>query len=573
MRITREFQLSGLDEATRSIGVVASTRDYVLAVEKDDKGNAREVYESVTEWDLERFAANPVVLWAHDASKLPIGTAADVKITELGLEMRIKFPPAEANPESEQVWQAVRHGLVRAVSVGFDKTATLTEELRDGAAHRTVSASLHELSVVPVPADANALARQRASLQPDGSISESERAETEDERKARLSAAAKSLASARKPRQDADEEVLRYDFQVSADRFQRLDSGGIRVPARLARIGIQEYRRVDGSMRRELRLPEEVFAEDSLTSLRSVPVTDLHPSDLVNPKTWRNVAIGHAESVSHDERFVAGDLVIHDAAAIESIERGERRDVSCGYRCKLDHTPGVWNGERYDAIQRSIRYNHVAIGPSNWGRAGSDVGLRLDSTDAVCVEEKSIMKVIKIDGKELDYGSEAHIQHLEQSAQSKLDAKDAREKELVKTVDELQAKCDAKDKECSKKEAELEEERKNRSSAIRARARLLRQVLRFIDESEDEEKTDSLSDRELMVLAIRKDDKDFVDADKSDDYIRAMFDMTLKAAAKSTSVGAVVTAIEEAKRVDAQDPVEAARLRMIERNRNAWKAE
>ena len=36
----------------------------------------------------------------------------------------------------------------------------------------------------------------------------------------------------------------------------------------LTRVGIFEYRRPDGSIRRELRLPEEVFAPESLASYK-----------------------------------------------------------------------------------------------------------------------------------------------------------------------------------------------------------------------------------------------------------------------------------------------------------------
>ncbi len=48
--------------------------------------------------------------------------------------------------------------------------------------------------------------------------------------------------------------------------------------------------------------------------------------------------------------------------------------------------PGTHRGERYDAVQTSIRYNHVALGPKDWGRAGSEASLRLDDNSAEAVE-------------------------------------------------------------------------------------------------------------------------------------------------------------------------------------------
>jgi hypothetical protein len=60
------------------------------------------------------------------------------------------------------------------------------------------------------------------------------------------------------------------------------------------------------------------------------------------------------------------------------VKRGERRDVSCGYTCDFDETPGVFDGVAYARVQRDRIYNHLGIGPEGWGRAGTDVSLRLD---------------------------------------------------------------------------------------------------------------------------------------------------------------------------------------------------
>src|SRR5690606_28507268 len=49
------------------------------------------------------------------------------------------------------------------------------------------------------------------------------------------------------------------------------------------------------------------------------------------------------------------------------IESGERKEISLGYKCQLDPTPGTWNGESYDAVQKNIVVNHVALGPKGWG--------------------------------------------------------------------------------------------------------------------------------------------------------------------------------------------------------------
>ena len=175
--------------------------------------------------------------------------------------------------------------------------------------------------------------------------------------------------------------VQRFDFASIRSKPTRTPQGFLRIDANLTRVGVLLYRNEDGTVRRELRLPEEVFRDDSLTTLGGAPVTDLHPSDgLVSPVNVRELQRGHvSESIEHDERFVNAPVIVQDQALIEMVEKGERKELSPGYTCHLDETPGEWNGEKYDAIQRDIVYNHLAIGPKGWGRSGSEVALKMDS--------------------------------------------------------------------------------------------------------------------------------------------------------------------------------------------------
>ena len=74
-------------------------------------------------WDLTNYLNNPVVLWAHDYSSLPIGMATNIeKQTVAGQTVLVaegKFAPAEANPFAQQVRTLYDAGIVRATSVGF----------------------------------------------------------------------------------------------------------------------------------------------------------------------------------------------------------------------------------------------------------------------------------------------------------------------------------------------------------------------------------------------------------------------------------------------------------------------
>lgn len=160
--------------------------------------------------------------------------------------------------------------------------------------------------------------------------------------------------------------------------------GGARIPARLSRIGVQNYTQADGKVIREYRPPEEVFDAKSLKSFETATVTVGHP-DMVRPETWKDHAIGfpltpHVE----DGRFVGADIVLQDAEAIRraslpATDPDALVELSCGYDCNLEMKPGVSpDGEKYDAIQRDIVVNHIGLGPKDWGRAGSAVKLKLD---------------------------------------------------------------------------------------------------------------------------------------------------------------------------------------------------
>jgi hypothetical protein len=192
----------------------------------------------------------------------------------------------------------------------------------------------------------------------------------------------------------------------------RTPQGFLRVPATPTRAGIFIYRRADGTTRRELRPEAEVFNADSLSSLSGAPLTDLHPREMVSPKNVRTLAIGHVgDSVRRDGQRVAAEITVEDDAAISAVERRDRVELSCGYACELDETPGTHEGQRYDAVQRKIRYNHVALLPRGAGRGGPELALRLDARDAVGVmregDQSMDLVTIKVGGRDVQVTKEA----------------------------------------------------------------------------------------------------------------------------------------------------------------------
>jgi HK97 family phage prohead protease len=114
-------------------------------------------------WDWSSFAKNPVALWAHDASSPPIGRASNVHIAGGKLKGDIEFAPAEDYPFAETIYRLVKGGFINAVSVGFmpvEYSFAKDKERPFGIDFERQE--LLEISVVPVPANANALIEARA---------------------------------------------------------------------------------------------------------------------------------------------------------------------------------------------------------------------------------------------------------------------------------------------------------------------------------------------------------------------------------------------------------------------------
>lgn len=144
----------------------------------------------------------------------------------------------------------------------------------------------------------------------------------------------------------------------------------------LTRVGIFEYHNPDGTIRRELRLPEEVFAAESLASYKGKPVILTHEAGLVDVDNVQQEHIGTILSEGiQDGDNVRAQIVIHDA---ESLSYG-LRELSLGYTQTPDETPGVWNGQPYDAIQRNIQINHLALVEK--ARAGETARLNIDGEE------------------------------------------------------------------------------------------------------------------------------------------------------------------------------------------------
>ena len=169
--------------------------------------------------------------------------------------------------------------------------------------------------------------------------------------------------------------------QLSPHKYKTPEGYLICEDSVLARTGKQSYMKCelyedcagDQTIIDVDRKPEQVFAPETLASFENKPLTLEHPDENVTPENFKYYAIGLVRDVHKGEyegqEVMLGTIVVTDAEAIELIESGEMKDLSCGYDC--DITAGD-NPE-----QINIRGNHVAL--CMQGRAG--IAKIIDSID------------------------------------------------------------------------------------------------------------------------------------------------------------------------------------------------
>jgi len=117
-------------------------------------------------WVLDKYRSNPVVLFGHDDKSVAsvVGKATNVRIEGGALMGDIEFAPASANPDAEVVYQLVKGGYLNSVSVGFQPLEwSLSKDKSRPGGVDFKKQELLEISVVPVPANANALVQAKAA--------------------------------------------------------------------------------------------------------------------------------------------------------------------------------------------------------------------------------------------------------------------------------------------------------------------------------------------------------------------------------------------------------------------------
>lgn len=376
--------------------------------------------------------------------------------------------------------------------------------------------------------------------------------------------------------------VIRGDVFEDDWHFTMRDTpeGYLMGKAVVTNIGVFTYLNADGTVRRELRHPDDVFSLESVMSIKGKPITNDHPAALVTADNIREYAVGKTEGDPIvDPYHLAIGLVIDDKDTIQQIKKGKRA-LSCGYNCKLDWTPGVYLGVPYDARQYDIRYNHLSV--VDRGRAGDAARMNIDSVDA------SLVIHVKQDHKEVPVAEETmrtiSLDSVDYKAEDKVieayNASLAKSTELQGKIDSLTADkstVEAERDALKEKNAKLQEQIDAKKDSIDASRidELVKARLALLDVARKAkvEVTDAMSEKDIMIAVIAaKAPKVKLDG-KDDVYIKTRYEIVCEDmdAQETADAESTVRKINEPKSDEKKVDAEASRQAYIDRILNPKK--
>jgi hypothetical protein len=146
------------------------------------------------------------------------------------------------------------------------------------------------------------------------------------------------------------------------------------------------------------RPEEELSNPETIDSFKLLPWTDEHAmlgseDEGLLPAEKKGIHGVIGEDVYYDNGYLKGNVKIFSDKLANLIDKG-KKELSIGYRCLYDMVSGVFQGQKYDAIQRNIRGNHLAL--VDEGRSGSDVAV-LDHFKYVFDAKEIKMPAVKDD--------------------------------------------------------------------------------------------------------------------------------------------------------------------------------
>lgn len=214
-----------------------------------------------------------------------------------------------------------------------------------------------------------------------------------------------------------------------------------------------------------LRPEEELSKEETLESFKLVPIVDDHTMLGTKPGMQPAEEKGVHGTIGTDTYYkdgtIYGDLKIFSETLKDEIENG-KKELSMGYFCDYELADGEYNGQPYQAIQRNIRANHVALVKE--GRMGADVRvldhkITFDTIEELKKMEEKIQEETKVENqdecKDEDVDKRALIDEIGGILKDKLD------NELWRTVIGKIEKLAYNDSEAENNDEDIIEEKKD----------------------------------------------------------------------------------------------------------------
>lgn len=140
----------------------------------------------------------------------------------------------------------------------------------------------------------------------------------------------------------------------------------------ISRVGVFPYlaRMVDASADPDkivyvYRPAQELEDPECIESFKLIPFIDGHvmlgsTGEGYMPAEKKGVHGTTGANVDFKDGVLYSDLRIFSETLANLINSG-KKDLSLGYRCRYEKAPGIFAGQSYDYVQRSLRGNHLAL--------------------------------------------------------------------------------------------------------------------------------------------------------------------------------------------------------------------
>jgi hypothetical protein len=153
----------------------------------------------------------------------------------------------------------------------------------------------------------------------------------------------------------ADSIVFADSAGIQIDSSRLVDTkGGLLVrDAIICKAMVLDYQG-----KKVLKSPEELAR--SMSTMQRMMITNEHPQARVitDPSEIKGRIL--PETVRLDNNAAMGDMLITDKALADEVRDG-KRDLSPGYFADVIDEPGLFNDEPYEAVQKKVLYDHLAV--------------------------------------------------------------------------------------------------------------------------------------------------------------------------------------------------------------------